>query len=149
VSTVDFPENDRLGGRDRPGSTRPPTDESVGSLISEVAGDLSRLMRQELALARAEVRVEAVKAAKGGGMAGAAAVAGWMVLLFASLTIVWALDTAMDTAWAALIVTGVWAVIGAGLFLAGRARLRRVNPVPDQTIEELKEDKRWMTGQTN
>jgi Putative Actinobacterial Holin-X, holin superfamily III len=106
-------------------------------------------MRQELALARAELRVEAVKAAKGGGMAGAAAVAGWMVLLFASLTIVWALDTAMDTAWAALIVTGVWAVIGAGLFLAGRARLRRVNPVPDQTIEELKEDKRWMTGQTN
>jgi hypothetical protein len=146
---MDLPERDGLGSPDRPGSTQPLTGESVGSLVSEVAGDLSKLMRQELALARAELRVEAVKAAKGGGMAGAAAVAGWMVLLFASLTIVWALDTAMDTAWAALIVTGVWAVIGAGLFLAGRARLRRVNPVPDQTIEELKEDKRWMTGQTN
>ena len=106
-------------------------------------------MRQELALARAELREEAVKAAKGGGLIGAAGLAGWMVLLFASLTVVWALDEAMDTAWAALIVTGVWALIGIGLYLAGRARLREVNPVPDQTIEQLKEDKRWMTGQSS
>jgi uncharacterized membrane protein YqjE len=146
---MDLPEQDRLGSPGRPASAPPVTDESVGSLVSEVAGDLSKLMRQELALARAELRVEAVKAAKGGGMVGAAALAGWLVLLFASLTVVWALDEAMDAAWAALIVTGVWAVIGAGLFAAGRARLRRVDPVPEQTIEELKEDKRWMTGQTS
>jgi len=106
-------------------------------------------MRQELALARAELREEAVKAAKGGGLIGAAGLAGWMVLLFVSLTGVWALDEAMDTAWAALIVTGVWALIGVGLYLAGRARLREVSPVPDQTIEQLKEDKRWMTGQSS
>jgi Putative Actinobacterial Holin-X, holin superfamily III len=146
---MDLPEDHALGSPDRPGSTRPLTDESVGSLVSDLAGDMSKLMRQELALARAELRVEAVKAAKGGGMVGAAGLAGWMVLLFASLTVVWALDAAMDTAWAALIVTGVWAVIGVGLFVAGRARLRRVNPVPNQTIEELMEDKKWMTGQTS
>jgi Putative Actinobacterial Holin-X, holin superfamily III len=145
---VSMQDHDALSSPDHPRTT-PPTEESVGGLISEVAGDLSTLMRQELALARAELREEAVKAAKGGGLLGAAGLAGWMVLLFASLTVVWALDEAMDTAWAALIVTGVWALIGIALYLAGRARLREVNPVPEQTIEQLKEDKRWMTGQSS
>jgi Putative Actinobacterial Holin-X, holin superfamily III len=148
VTTVSMREHDALSSPDHPQAT-PPTDESVGNLVSEVAGDLSTLMRQELALARAELREEAVKAAKGGGLVGAAGLAGWMVLLFVSLTAVWALDEAMDTAWAALIVTGVWALIGVGLYLAGRARLREVSPVPAQTIEQLKEDKRWMTGQSS
>jgi len=148
VTTVSMPEHDALSSPDHPQAT-PPPDESVGNLVSEVAGDLSTLMRQELALARAELREEAVKAAKGGGLVGAAGLAGWMVLLFVSLTAVWALDEAMDTAWAALIVTGVWALIGVGLYLAGRARLREVSPVPAQTIEQLKEDKRWMTGQSS
>jgi hypothetical protein len=112
---------------------------SVGQLFSEVSQDLSTLMRQEIALAKAEVRQEAVKAAKGAGMLGAAGFAGYMVLLFGSIAIWWGLATVMASGWAALIVTALWAVIGGALFAVGRRRIREVNPTPERTKETVKE----------
>ncbi len=114
-------------------------DTSVGQLVSEVTQDLSTLMRQELALAKAEVKVEAVKAAKGAGMLGAAGFAGYMVLLFASIAAWWGLAEVMASGWAALVVTAIWAVIGAVLFVAGRRQVREVNPTPERTKETVKE----------
>jgi hypothetical protein len=112
---------------------------SVGDLIGEVSGDLSTLMRQELALAKAEVRQEAITAGKAAGMLGAAGFAGYMVVLFVSITVWWALANVMDEAWAALIVTVLWAVVGAVLFAVGKARLKRVHPKPERTVQTLKE----------
>ncbi len=112
---------------------------SVGQLVSDVTQDLSTLMRQELALAKAEVKVEAVKAAKGAGMLGAAGFAGYMVLLFASIAAWWGLAAVMASGWAALIVTAIWAVIGAVLFAVGRRRMQEVNPTPERTKETVKE----------
>jgi Putative Actinobacterial Holin-X, holin superfamily III len=120
------------GGRDV-------TDASVGDLVGGVAQDLSTLMRQELALAKAEIKQEAVKAGRGAGMLGAAAFAGYMVLLFASIAAWWGLAEVMASGWAALIVTAVWAVIGAVLYVLGRQRLREVNLVPGQTAETVRE----------
>jgi uncharacterized membrane protein YqjE len=119
-------------------------DESVGQLVSQLTTDLGQLTRQELALAKAELQVEAKKAGKGAGMLGGAAFAGWMVALFISLTVMWALDEAMDLIWAALIVAVVWAVVAAVLAMTGRKELREVNPKPDQTVESLKEDAKWL-----
>ena len=85
---------------------------SVGQLVGEVVSDLSTLMRQELDLAKAELRQEAKKGGKAAGMLGGAGLAGWFVLLFASLALMWWLDDAMHTALAALIVTALWAVVG-------------------------------------
>src|SRR4029078_5025155 len=108
---------------------------AVGERVGEVARDMSTLMRQELALAKAEVKEEAVKAARAGGMLGAAGFAGYMVLLFASLA-AWARGAeVMAAAWAALVVTAIWAVIGAVLFAVGRQRMREVNPKPERTVE--------------
>jgi hypothetical protein len=112
---------------------------SVGELIGEVAQDLSTLMRQELALAKAEVKEEAVKAGQAAGMLGAAGFAGYMVLLFASVAAWWGLAEVMAKGWAALVVTAIWAVIGAVLFLAGRRRFREVNPKPERTTETVRE----------
>jgi hypothetical protein len=112
---------------------------SVGQLVSDVTQDLSTLMRQELALAKAEVKVEAVKAAKGAGMLGAAGFAGYMVLLFASIAAWWGLAAVMASGWAALIVTVIWAAIGAVLFAVGRRRVQEVNPTPERTKETVKE----------
>jgi hypothetical protein len=112
---------------------------SVGELLGEVTRDLSTLMRQELALAKAEVREEAVKAGKAGGMLGAAGFAGYMVLLFASIAIWQGLAEVMASGWAALIVTVVWAAAGAVLFVLGRQRMREVNPKPERTVETVSE----------
>jgi hypothetical protein len=112
---------------------------SVGDLIGEVTRDFSTLMRQELDLAKAELKVEAKKAGQGAGMFGAAGFAGYMVLLFLSLALMWGLSNVLDTGWAGLIVAGVWAVIGAVSFVMGRARFRQVNPKPERTVDTLQQ----------
>jgi len=123
-------------------------DTSVGALVSEVLNDLSTLMRKEIELAKAEVREEATKAGKGVGMLGGAAVAGWFTLMFASLTLIWVLDLFMPLSVAALIVTVLWGVGAAVLAMTGRKKLQQVKPVPEQTVESLKEDVQWAKGQT-
>ncbi|TCC57754.1 phage holin family protein [Kribbella pittospori] len=119
-------------------------DASLGELVSRLTGDFGTLTRQELALAKAELREEAKQAGKGAGMLGGAAFAGWMLALFVSLTVMWALGEAMDLVWAALIVAAIWAVVAAVLAVSGRKALRDVTPVPEQTVETLKEDAQWL-----
>ena len=112
---------------------------SIGQLVGEVSQDMSMLMRQELALAKAEVKQEAIKSGKAAGLLGGAGFAGYMLLLFLSIAAWWGLANVMDQSWAALIVAAVWAVTGAVLYEAGRARMREVNPTPERTAETLKE----------
>jgi hypothetical protein len=120
--------------------TRPNVENaSLGELVSEVTKDLSTLMRQELELAKTEVKAEAAKSGRAAGMLGAAALAGSMVLLFASFALWWGLSNVMDHSWAALIVMALWAVIAAVLYSVGRQRLREVHPKPQQTVDTLKE----------
>jgi len=141
-------------GYDQAGATaanQPPDveDQSVGSLVGRMSTHLSTLMRQEMELAKVELREEATKAAKGAGMLAGAAFAGLMVAIFISLTLMWLLDKAMDLTWATLIVTLLWAAIAAVLFAIGRKNLKQVNPKPEQTVESLKEDKEWLKAQKN
>jgi Putative Actinobacterial Holin-X, holin superfamily III len=112
---------------------------SVGQLIGEVTKDLSTLMRQELDLAKAELKVEAKKAGQGAGMFGAAGFAGYMVLLFLSIALWWALVNVMDAGLAALIVAVIWGVIGAVAYVMGRKKFREVNPKPERTVETLQQ----------
>jgi hypothetical protein len=111
----------------------------VGQLIGELAGDLTTLMRQEMELAKAELKTEVGKAGKGAGMLGGAGYAGLLTGVFASLTLMFLLDLAMPTWVAALIVTLLWAVTGAVLFQRGKQQLQTVHPAPTQTVESIKE----------
>jgi hypothetical protein len=115
---------------------------SAGELVQEVASDLSRLMRQELELAKAELRDEARQAGRGAGMIAAAGMATLVVLLFASTALMWLLGTWLALGWAALIVAVLWAIVGGLLYATGRSRLRAVRP-PEKTIQTLKEDVEW------
>lgn len=112
-------------------------DTSVGALIGDVTRDLSTLMRQELALAQAEIRTEVAKTARGAGALTGAGLAGWFVLLFLSVALYAGLSNVMDAGWAGLIVAVLWAVIAAVLFVTGRGQLRRVHPKPERTAETL------------
>jgi len=62
---------------------------SVGELFSAVGEDISTLIRQEVELAKAEVRQSATQAGAGVGLLGGAGVAGHMVLLFVSISAWW------------------------------------------------------------
>jgi hypothetical protein len=124
-----------------------PSSASVGDLVGSITNDLSTLMRQELDLAKAEVKQEAIKSGKAAGWYGTAGFAGYMVLLFASIAGWWGLANVMDEAWAALIVTGVWAVIGAVAYSAGRRQARQIHPKPERTVETVKEIPDALKGQ--
>lgn len=110
---------------------------SVGQLLGDVSRDLSTLMRQELELAKAELKAEATKAGKGAGMLGGAGYAGHLTVLFLSLALWAALASAIPAGWAALIVAAIWGVVAAVLFVNGRKQLKTVNPKPERTVETL------------
>jgi hypothetical protein len=115
----------------------------VGELIREVTADLSKLVNQELALAKAELTLEAKKAGKTAGAFGGAAGAGYFALLFASLTLMYALKSLFDSfVWGALVVAVIYAVVAAVLYKRARATARSLNP-PEQTVQSLKEDAEW------
>ncbi len=122
-------------------------DRSLGSLFSTLSSDMSKLMRQELNLAKVELREEAKRAGKGAGMLGGAAFAGWMTAIFLSTTLMWLLSKWMDLTLAALIVTLLWGIAAAVLALQGKKLLQQVNMKPEQTVESLKEDAQWVKAQ--
>ena len=137
-----------VGATAAPGGYPDVEDQSLGSLVGRLSSDVSTLVRQELALAKAELREEGKKAGKGAGMLGGAGLAGYFVLLFLSLTLMWALGDELMPLWAAaLIVMVLWAIAAAVLFVMGRKQLKEVNPKPEQTVETLKEDKEWVKAQ--
>jgi hypothetical protein len=110
---------------------------SLGELLGDVSRDLSALMRQEVELAKAELRESAGRAGKGGGMLGGAGVAGHFGLLFLSIALWWGLGELMGHGWAAVVVAVLWGIIAAVLAAAGRKSLKTVRGVP-QTTETVK-----------
>jgi hypothetical protein len=110
---------------------------SIGELLSDVSQDVTTLLRQEVALAKAEVKQSVSSAGKGVGMFAGAGISGHMVLLFLSIAGWWGLGDGIGRAWAALVVALVWAIIGAVLGLMGRKELKSVGGVP-QTTDTLK-----------
>ena len=111
---------------------------SLGELLGDVTRDLSTLMRQEVELAKAELKQSATKAGKGSGMLAGAGVAGHFVLLFLSLGLMFALGALMPLGWAAVIVAVIWGIIAAVLASIGRKELKQVKGLP-QTGETLSE----------
>ena len=76
-------------------------------------------MRQEVELAKAEVRQSAIRAGKGAGLLAGAGISGHMVLLFASVAAWWGIGDATGHGWSALIVAAIWLIIAAVLGLTG------------------------------
>ena len=104
--------------------------ESLGQLLSEVSRDISRLFRQEIELAKAELRDSAVKAGRGAGLLGGAGVAAHFALLFVSIAVWWSLGLVIGHGWSALIIAVIYAIAAAILALAGRNQLREVRGLP-------------------
>jgi hypothetical protein len=123
------------------------TNRSVGELFGEVASDVSQLVRQEVALAKAEIREEAKNAGKGAGMYAGAGLGGYLAILFASLAAMFGLAVVLPIGWAALIIAVLWGIVAFVLMKSGQREFRRVNPVPEQTVQSVKEDVQWAKAQ--
>ena len=138
-----------------PASSRPATraaensvyddQRDLGQIVSDLTSHFSELMRQEVALAKAEVQSSAKQAGKGAGMLGGAALAGNLALVFLSLAAWWALAILIGDhdhpalGWAGLIVAVVWAIIAGALAASGKSKLKDVDGLPQttQTVSKI------------
>ena len=122
---------------------------SLAELLSELSDDVTRLFRQEVELAKVEVKKEAVEAGKAAGMLVAGAIAGFVTLLLLAWALSWLLALAMPV-WAGfLIVAVVFGAVAAGLVVTGRKKFQSLDPTPHRTVETLQEDKEMLTDRRN
>ncbi len=106
---------------------------SIGTVLGDITANISTLMRQEVALAKAEVRQSGSQVGKGIGLLAGAAVAGLLLLVFVSVSAWWGLGQYIGPEWSALVVAAVWAVIAVILALVGKKELERVRGLQNTT----------------
>jgi lipopolysaccharide export LptBFGC system permease protein LptF len=117
---------------------------SVAELVKQLSEQTSRLARQEVQLAKAELAVKGKRAGIGAGMFGGAGVFGLYAVGALTATAILALATAVAPWLAALIVTVVLGVIAGALALQGKTKVQQATPpVPEQATESVKEDVQW------
>jgi uncharacterized membrane protein YqjE len=117
---------------------------SLSDLLSQMTDQVTSLFRQEVELAKVEVRQEASRAGRAGAKLAAGGVVGLVALLMFAMAAAWGLAEVVATGFAFLIVALVFAVVAGLLIAVGRGQLQTVNPRPEHTIETLKEDKQWL-----
>ena len=125
-------------GRERP----------LSEVVRDIVGNAQEMVRGEIRLAKAEMREEAAKTLDASKLLGAGAAAGLFAGLFFLLAVMYALALVVPL-WAAALILGV--VLGAiafGMISAGRKRLALVNPTPEKTVENVKENVEWMKNRT-
>ncbi|MBA3287150.1 MAG: phage holin family protein [Acidimicrobiia bacterium] len=121
-------------------------DASLGELFSAMTSELGTLFRQEVELAKTEVKAEAKKAGQAGAMFAAAGVGALLALTFLSAGLAWLLDQTMNTALAFTLVGVLWVVVAAVLVTVGRKRLAQIETLPE-TKQSIKEDVEWAKAQ--
>jgi hypothetical protein len=120
--------------------------DSIGGLLRGVLMDMRELMREEIALARVELREQAGKAKLAVASLGAAAVAlafGGTFLLIAIA--VGLADLLNWPVWTGFLIVALLLSIGGMVMLSsGRKRLRTVQPMPEETVQTIKENSEWL-----
>ena len=121
----------------------------IGELLKQLSQETTTLVRQELELAKAEMAEKGKQAGKGAGMFGGAGLIGFLALAALTAALILGLDEAMKDWLAALIVGLVYAAVAGVLALRGRREVQQAAPpVPEQTVESVKEDVQWAKTRT-
>lgn len=114
---------------------------SIGELLRDLANDTTRLVRDEIALARTEATDKAKQAGVAVGMMAAGAVLAIPALIFLLQTVVEALDAAGLPRWAATLIVGLVLAIGAFVLVKiGQGKLSASSLTPERTAQNLKRD---------
>jgi len=123
---------------------RPKADRSITTLLSDLASETILLIRQEVALMKAELSEKFSRIGQGAGALGAGALlafSGWLVLLAAAVL---GLATVVPAWIAALIVALVVLAIAGVLFFIGKNRFDADSLTPRRTLRSLREDEEWL-----
>ena len=120
--------------------------ETIGGLIRGILTDLKTLLREEIALARIEIREQAGKARAAALSFGIAAAGLLFGLAFLLIAVATAISEQLGwPPWAGFLVVGVLlSIIGFVSLSAGRRRLRTFHAIPEETITTLKENSEWI-----
>jgi len=122
-------------------------DRSLGELFSELSRQTSTLIRQEVALAKAEMKQKGTEVGKDVGMMAAGGALAYAGLLALIATLIIILAEFIPWWLSALIVSIVVLAVGGLLIQRGMSALKETSMAPEQTIETLKEDKEWAKRQ--
>jgi hypothetical protein len=127
------------------GPGRPDTaDRSVAELLQQLSEQTAVLVRQELDLAKSELSAKGKKLGLGAGMFGGAGLFGLYAVGALTACLILALSTAVVGWVAALIVTVLYGAIAGVLALTGKGKVGQATPpVPQQTVDSVKEDVEW------
>jgi Putative Actinobacterial Holin-X, holin superfamily III len=121
---------------------------SLGELLKELSQETTRLVHQELELAKAELAQKGKQAGAGAGLFGGAGAIGLAALGALTACFILALNAVLPAWLAALLVAVVYGVIAFVLVKQGQAKIKAAGPpVPEQTIETVKEDVAWAKTQ--
>jgi hypothetical protein len=117
---------------------------SIAELFSKLSAETSTLIRQELELARAELTEKGKEAGKGAGLFGGAGAVGLLGAGALTAGVILVLDLAIAGWLAAILVGLVYVAVAGFLAVQGRDRIQRATPpVPEQTVDTVKEDVEW------
>jgi hypothetical protein len=127
------------GSRGR-GSAATSDERPLGELLSDVTSQLQALLRKEIELAKVETKEQVNRGVKGAAAFAAAGVVGLLAALLQSFAAAWGLAAVMPTGLAFLIVAVVFGAVAGILALQGKKKLASFSPVPERTVETVKED---------
>ena len=118
-------------------------------LLGRMSSDLTHLVRDELELAKAEIKQEVANTAVAAGFLSGTALSGYFVLLMLSFAAAFGLAEVMAAGFAFLIVGLFYVAVAGTLLVLGRKKLATVTLVPKKTVRTLKEDLSWLRQQTS
>ena len=121
---------------------------SVSEVLQDILQDLQEIVRSEIRLAKVEIREEVQRAASSVVWLAAGAIGAVSAWIFLLWTLVYALATRMPIWVATLIVAVTMAAAAAVLIVGGIRRAKRIRPVPERTVESVKENLEWMKHPT-
>jgi len=120
---------------------------SIGDLFSELAGETTTLVRQEITLAQTELTQKAVTTGKNIGFLVVGGAVGYAALLAVLAAVIIALGSVVPMWLSALIVGVAVGIVAAIMIFSSLDKLKNTNLAPQETIETLKEDAKWLKKQ--
>lgn len=121
---------------------------SVSNVLQDILRNLQDMVRSEIRLAKVEIREEVSRTMWSGVWIAAGAVGALSAAMFLLWTLAYALATRMPMWSATLVVAVVMATGAAFLLVGGIQRMKRIQPIPERTVESVKENLEWIKQST-